>query len=65
MRVFFPPFFGFCFVLGGGGEFGFLSPLNTFGHGYAVLSGRGTSSSHKHHLQLYGRDGGIGVCKAQ
>ena len=49
MRVFFSPFlfflffprlpflFCFCSVWGGGGKLGFLSPLNTLGHGNAVL----------------------------
>lgn len=38
---FFPPASRFCFVFVlfgvGGGKLGFLSPLNTLGHGNAVL----------------------------
>ena len=78
MRVFSPPFcfsfppaprlpflFCFCSVGGGGWEIGVLkSSKHTWARKRSTVR-RGTSSSHSHHLQLYGRDGCMGVWKAQ
>lgn len=66
---FFPPrlpfLFCFCSVWGGGWEIGvFKSSKHTWARKRSTVR-RGTSSSHSHHLQLYGRDGCIGVWKAQ
>lgn len=62
-----PPVFLFCFccVWGGGWEIGvFKSSKHTWARKRSTVR-RGTSSSHSHHLQLYGRDSCIGVWKTQ
>ena len=66
---FFPPclpfLFCFCSVWGVGCEIGvFKSSKHTWARKRSTVR-RGTSSSHSHHPQLYGRDSCIGMGKAQ